>query len=137
MSVSVLTLTFIAYDRYNAICRPLQFSSRKTKAAVIIAVIWTVSGIIGIPDAVSLHLESPLNLTTDPCIDENEIFWDLSRCIPSWSENVDFFFTILKVSKITFSDLGSNQMPVAMFVPFNKLISNIEKSYQIFNFSLF
>ena len=36
VSVSVLTLTFIAYDRYNAICRPLQFSTRKTKAAVVI-----------------------------------------------------------------------------------------------------
>ncbi len=40
VSVSVLTLTFIAYDRYYAICRPLQFSSRKTKAAIVIAAIW-------------------------------------------------------------------------------------------------
>ena len=39
VSVSVLTLTFIAYDRYHAICRPLEFSSRKRKAAWI-AAIW-------------------------------------------------------------------------------------------------
>ncbi len=45
VSVSVLTLTFIAYDRYNAICRPLQFSTRPpgTKAAVVIGAIWIVS----------------------------------------------------------------------------------------------
>ena len=30
-----------------------------------------------------------------------------------------------------------NYLQVAMFVPFSKLASNIEKSYQIFNFSLF
>ena len=47
VSVSVLTLTFIAYDRYNAICRPLQFSTRKTKAAAVIAAIWTISSMIG------------------------------------------------------------------------------------------
>jgi len=28
---------------------------RKTKAAVVIAAIWTISGMIGIPDAVSLR----------------------------------------------------------------------------------
>jgi hypothetical protein len=40
VSVSVLTLTFIAYDRYHAICRPLQFASKRTKAFVVIAAIW-------------------------------------------------------------------------------------------------
>lgn len=62
VSVSVFTLTFIAYDRYNAICRPLQFSSRKTNAALVITIIWSVSAIIGIPDAVTLELFKPLNL---------------------------------------------------------------------------
>lgn len=96
MSVSVLTLTFIAYDRYNAICRPLQFKSRKTKAAVVIGAIWTVSGIIGIPDAVVLHMVTPLNKEAYPCM-KDDIFFDLSRCRPTWSDNVDFFFTLVKV----------------------------------------
>ncbi len=40
VSVSVLTLTFIAYDRYHAICKPLQFSSQRRKAALVIGAIW-------------------------------------------------------------------------------------------------
>jgi len=31
------------------------YLSRKTKAAVVIAAIWTISGMIGIPDAISLR----------------------------------------------------------------------------------
>ena len=96
MSVSVLTLTFIAYDRYNAICRPLKFSTRKTKAAVVIAVIWTISSVIGIPDAVTLHLDTPMNKEEYPCM-ADDILFDLSRCSPTWHESVDFSFTIVKV----------------------------------------
>ena len=98
VSVSVLTLTFIACDRYNAICRPLQFSTRKTKAAVVIGAIWTISSMIGIPDAASLEAQ-PTAFTKDeyPCMQE-DILWDLTDCVPSWSENVDFSFVIVKVS---------------------------------------
>lgn len=97
MSVSVLTLTFIAYDRYNAICRPLKFSTRKTKAAVVIAVIWTISSVIGIPDAVTLHLFTPMNKREYPCM-ADDILFDLSSCSPTWNENADFSFTIVKVN---------------------------------------
>ena len=97
MSVSVLTLTFIAYDRYNAICRPLKFSTRKTKAAVVIAVIWTISSVIGIPDAVTLHLDTPMNKIEYPCM-ADDILFDLSSCSPTWNENADFSFTIVKVN---------------------------------------
>ncbi|XP_071745252.1 orexin receptor type 2 isoform X2 [Lepeophtheirus salmonis] len=97
VSVSVLTLTFIAYDRYYAICRPLQFSSRKTKAAVVIAAIWTISAIIGIPNAISLEAVTPFDDEEQfPCLARDEIFFDLSSCKPKWGENVDFTITLLK-----------------------------------------
>ena len=49
---------------------------------------------IGIPDAVTLHLISPFE--DAPCRNE-EVVFDLSNCTPSWSANFDFFFTLLKV----------------------------------------
>ena len=100
VSVSVLTLTFIAYDRYNAICRPLQFSTRRSKAAVVICAIWTISSLVGIPDAISLETDNPHFSEDDPCVEEG-ILWDLTMCgVKMWSENVDFSFTIVKVSLI-------------------------------------
>ena len=110
VSVSVLTLTFIAYDRYNAICRPLKFSARKTKAAVVIAVIWTISSLIGIPDAVTLNLYTPMNKTEYPCM-ADDILFDLSRCSPSWDPSVDFSFTIIKV--IDFSNSTCIEDPIS------------------------
>ena len=97
--MSVLTLTFIAYDRYNAICRPLQFSTRRSKAAVVICAIWTISSLVGIPDAISLKTYNPHFSEDDPCVEEG-ILWDLTMCVPTWNENVDFSFTIVKVSLI-------------------------------------
>jgi len=95
VSVSVLTLTFIAYDRYNAICRPLQFSTRRSKAAVVIGAIWTISSMVGIPDAISLQAQNFHFPKNDPCI-QDDILWDLTTCVPTWSESVDFSFTIVK-----------------------------------------
>jgi len=96
VSVSVFTLTFIAYDRYNAICRPLQFSSRKTNAALVITIIWSVSAIIGIPDAVTLELFKPLNLQDDPCVNFEEVIYDMARCQPKWSVEIDMIFLVIK-----------------------------------------
>ena len=99
VSVSVLTLTFIAYDRYHAICKPLQFNARKTKVAKIIGGIWTVAGIIGIPDF-SLESKSPFDeggTAYNPCI-ADDILFDLSACSSNWNSDVDFVFMVTKVS---------------------------------------
>ena len=48
---------------------------------------------IGIPDAVTLQLTSPLE--DIPCRSE-DIFFDLSSCTPTWSPEFDFFFILLK-----------------------------------------
>ncbi|CAB4066560.1 HCRTR2 [Lepeophtheirus salmonis] len=120
VSVSVLTLTFIAYDRYYAICRPLQFSSRKTKAAVVIAAIWTISAIIGIPNAISLEAVTPFDDEEQfPCLARDEIFFDLSSCKPKWGENVDFTITLLKavfVIIFTINSFPVHCLPIAQYI---------------------
>lgn len=98
VSVSVLTLTFIAYDRYHAICKPLQFNAQKTKVARVIGGIWTVAGIIGIPDF-SLESKSPFDkggTAYNPCISD-DILFDLSACSSNWNTDVDFAFMVTKV----------------------------------------
>ena len=99
VSVSVLTLTFIAYDRYHAICKPLQFNARKTKVAKVIGAIWTVAGTIGIP-AFSLESKSPFDknggVAYHPCMSD-DILFDLSSCTSNWNKNVDFVFVVTKV----------------------------------------
>ena len=93
-----MTLTFIAYDRYHAICKPLQFNARKTKVSKIIGGIWTIAGIIGIPDF-SLESKSPFDengTAYSPCIADDIIF-DLSACSSNWNAEVDFFFILTKV----------------------------------------
>ena len=68
----------------------------------MICVIWTISSLVGIPDAISLEAYNPHFSEDDPCVEEG-ILWDLSMCAPTWrSENVDFSFTIVKVSLVLF-----------------------------------
>ena len=96
VSVSVMTLTFIAYDRYHAICNPLHFSARKTKAAVVIGVIWTISGILALPDW-WLVSKSFFDLAYFPCLSD-DLFFDLSACGSIWGQEYDFALTLTKVT---------------------------------------
>ncbi|XP_002733613.1 orexin/Hypocretin receptor type 1-like [Saccoglossus kowalevskii] len=58
MSVSVLTLSAIAVDRYFAICQPLLFKSTAKRTLTIIFSIWLVSFIIPIPQAIVYETEA-------------------------------------------------------------------------------
>ena len=99
--MSVLTLTFIAYDRYNAICKPLQFNAtaRRTKAAITIGAIWTIAGIISTPD-LTLVSKSPFDKDSEqytPCMSE-DILFDFSSCAPNWDADIDMIFIVTKAS---------------------------------------
>ncbi|XP_072015793.1 orexin receptor type 2-like [Amphiura filiformis] len=52
VAVSVYTLMMIAVDRYLAICRPLKFQTSATRTISVIIIVWTVSFVIMIPDAI-------------------------------------------------------------------------------------
>ncbi|XP_056291929.1 orexin receptor type 2 [Pseudoliparis swirei] len=58
VSVSVLTLSCIAQDRWYAICHPLMFKSTAKRARKSIVVIWVVSCIIMIPQAIVMECSS-------------------------------------------------------------------------------
>ncbi|XP_077164839.1 orexin receptor type 2 isoform X2 [Paroedura picta] len=60
VSVSVLTLSCIALDRWYAICHPLMFKSTAKRARKSIVVIWTVSCLIMIPQAIVMECSSVL-----------------------------------------------------------------------------
>ncbi|EGV99846.1 Orexin receptor type 2 [Cricetulus griseus] len=60
VSVSVLTLSCIALDRWYAICHPLMFKSTAKRARNSIVIIWIVSCIIMIPQAIVMECSSML-----------------------------------------------------------------------------
>ncbi|CAB1338521.1 unnamed protein product [Coregonus sp. 'balchen'] len=60
VSVSVLTLSCIALDRWYAICHPLMFKSTARRARKSIILIWLVSCVIMIPQAIVMECSSLL-----------------------------------------------------------------------------
>ncbi|XP_077585852.1 orexin receptor type 2 isoform X1 [Stigmatopora nigra] len=65
VSVSVLTLSCIAQDRWYAICHPLLFKSTARRACKSIVIIWVVSCIIMIPQAIVMESSSLLPALTN------------------------------------------------------------------------
>lgn len=60
MSVAVLTLSFIALDRWYAICHPLLFKSTARRARGSILGIWAVSLAVMVPQAAVMECSSAL-----------------------------------------------------------------------------
>lgn len=60
VSVSVLTLSCIALDRWYAICHPLMFKSTAKRARNSIVIIWIVSCVIMIPQAIVMECSTML-----------------------------------------------------------------------------
>ncbi|XP_064408156.1 orexin/Hypocretin receptor type 1 [Latimeria chalumnae] len=58
VSVSVLTLSFIALDRWYAICHPLMFKSTAKRARHSIIIIWILSFIMMVPQAIVMECGS-------------------------------------------------------------------------------
>ena len=58
----------------------------------------SISALIGIPNAAMLELTYPLQAILTPCAKTENFIFDLARCSPSWSEDVDFGVLLIKVS---------------------------------------
>ncbi|PRD26246.1 UNVERIFIED_CONTAM: Orexin receptor type 2 [Trichonephila clavipes] len=76
VGVSVLTLTFISVDRWYAICHPLSFKSTASRAKTSIFLIWLISVLIGLPEAIVLDTRRSLPVDT----------LYLTDCTHTWSE---------------------------------------------------
>ncbi|XP_077864375.1 orexin receptor type 2-like [Saccoglossus kowalevskii] len=83
MSVSVLTLSAIAVDRYFAICQPLMFKTTARRALTTILIIWVVSFIIPIPQSV-MHVTEPTTHADSPFS-----YLSLTKCYEKlWQETI-------------------------------------------------
>ena len=83
---------------YLAICRPLSTLVYKRRRVITVLVtIWILSLMISVPEIVILSAVSFLNdRKLFPCVTE-EIFWDLTVCVPTWSNKTVFIYTTIKV----------------------------------------
>ncbi|XP_063388367.1 orexin receptor type 2-like [Cydia fagiglandana] len=91
VTVSVLTLTFIALDRYYAIVHP--FSHRQQNEPIVhvkttICIIWIVSLLFNCPDLISLTtVQQPLRFDLPHMV----------QCQPTWSAHADLVWHVIKI----------------------------------------
>ncbi|XP_056617206.1 orexin receptor type 2 [Triplophysa dalaica] len=81
VSVSVLTLSCIAQDRWYAICHPLKFKSTAKRARNSIILIWLVSCVIMIPQAIVMECSSLLPELTN----KTSLF---TACDEQWGDEI-------------------------------------------------
>ncbi|CAH3945007.1 unnamed protein product [Pieris brassicae] len=89
VTVSVLTLTFISFDRWYAICFPLKFKSTISRAKTAILLIWTISLTFNAPELVVLTTVKLVPLRFD--------LEYLVQCTATWSYTSDLVWHITKV----------------------------------------
>ncbi|XP_031614858.2 olfactory receptor 10J5-like [Oreochromis aureus] len=123
VGVEFLTLAIMSYDRYLAICCPLQYNTRMTSntVSVLIAVSWIYALLLV---AVTVSLSSPLQLCGNiinkvycdnyaivklACSDTtlNNIYGLISTAFTAFVPLTLIFFTYMRILKVCFS--GSKQ----------------------------
>ena len=71
---------------------------KKRRVIVVMIIIWSMSLFISFPELLILTSVGFLNdKEVFPCVTE-EIYWDLTACIPTWSNNSVFIYTTIKAS---------------------------------------
>lgn len=82
VTVSVLTLTVVAVERYYAICHPLKFMSTMTRTRVIICVTWLLAMAVLVPELVTLDIHPGHAAPTVL----------LTSCRPTWEDQVQVVY---------------------------------------------
>lgn len=95
MSVSVLTLSCIAQDRWYAICHPLKFKSTAKRARRSIILIWFVSCVIMIPQAIVMECNSLLPELLPELTNKTVLF---TVCDEHWGGETEIWYICSEVS---------------------------------------
>ncbi|XP_055884488.1 orexin/Hypocretin receptor type 1-like isoform X2 [Biomphalaria glabrata] len=95
--VSVLTLTAIALERWLAICQPLMFRHTMVRAKRAVAIVWAISLVSAVPDAISqdTHLKDG-HVVCEPSWSQ------LSSTIQLWIMFVLFYLVPLVIMTVTY-----------------------------------
>ena len=91
---STITITTIALDRYQVIMYPssIKDNTKKLVAIGIVAVIWSVSGLVGLPLMIFSHLETKQYTT----------FVSHSMCLEEWPGNTSRFIYATMIMLLQF-----------------------------------
>ncbi|XP_073531527.1 orexin receptor type 2 isoform X1 [Phyllobates terribilis] len=117
VSVSVLTLSCIALDRWYAICHPLMFKSTAKRARNSIIIIWIVSCVIMIPQAIVMERKSVF-----PDLANKTVLFTV--CDERWEEGTliaggDFNFTL---NLMVASSSGWGTVPMRQHHSLNRVL---------------
>lgn len=90
VNVSILTLTVIAFDRYIAVMSPLRAGIRKQVAILVLSVIWLVSMIFSLPEAIYYETKH---------VFDTQIWSKKLECSAEWPSEtfVQLYFTLLVI----------------------------------------
>ena len=90
----------------SAICQPLSaLAFKKQRVTILLVLIWSTSFILSLPKTFILSAALVLNdRTLFPCVAE-DVFWDLTSCVPFWSNTSGLIYTTIKAVLLYFLPL--------------------------------
>lgn len=99
VSVSVLTLTSISFERYFAICYPLKFINSTRKATATIILIWGVAMLAAIPDLLYMSIKPYFT-------GQYSYLPFLIACMMQWNANSIKIYQIIQMIVFYFLPMG-------------------------------
>ena len=107
----------------SAICQPLStLAFKKQRVVILLVLIWSTSVILSLPEAFILSALLFLNdRTLFPCVTE-DIFWDLTSCVPFWSNTSGLIYTTIKAILLYFLPL------LIMIIVYKNIVKTLWRS---------
>ena len=96
MFVSELTLSYIAYDRWQCLQNPFKSSNSTSiqKPKIIITIIWMLAAVLALPEPFMSNVIPSLERPHSPRNQSTEMY---TTCARDWSRETDALYVIVKV----------------------------------------